>query len=185
MEHRTGRPRSSEQIVELVRNAPPPGVRSAGGESRLHRATTVETSMKFLLNSLTLASVLAAAVLVTAPRAQAQEQPGSPPVELSQGELESFADAAVEVQRLETELNTDLEAADSPGGRGTAAAGGGRRSHPRGSGERPDDRRVHGNRPGSRAGSGALRDDHRHDAPAGAVTNPGHRRPASRCEVPD
>jgi Domain of unknown function (DUF4168) len=71
--------------------------------------------MKFLPSPLTLASVLAAAVLVTAPRAQAQEQPGSPPVGLSQRELESFADAAVEVQRLETELNTDLEAADSPG----------------------------------------------------------------------
>ena len=34
--------------------------------------------------------------------------------ELSQGQLEAFADAAIEVQRLETELNADLQEADSP-----------------------------------------------------------------------
>lgn len=68
--------------------------------------------MMSLRSSLTLAGALAAAMLVTAP--QAQEQPAIPPAGLSQGQLESFADAAIEVQRLETELNADLQAADSP-----------------------------------------------------------------------
>ena len=70
--------------------------------------------MKFLPGPLTLASVLAAAMLVTASHARAQEQPATPATELSQGQLESFADAAIEVQRLENELDADLQGADSP-----------------------------------------------------------------------
>ncbi|MGH6920081.1 MAG: DUF4168 domain-containing protein [Geminicoccaceae bacterium] len=51
---------------------------------------------------------------VAVPKALTQEQPAVPPTELSQGQLEAFADAAIEVQRLETELNEDLQVADSP-----------------------------------------------------------------------
>ena len=70
--------------------------------------------MQFLRSSLALSSVLAALMLVAVPKALTQEQPATPPAGLSQGQLESFADAAIEVQRLETELNADLQAADGP-----------------------------------------------------------------------
>jgi hypothetical protein len=53
-------------------------------------------------------------MMFAAPGALTQEQPATPPAELAQGQLEAFADAAIEVQRLETELNADLQEADSP-----------------------------------------------------------------------
>jgi hypothetical protein len=70
--------------------------------------------MKFRPGLLTLAGLLAAAMLVAAPQTRAQEQPAAPATGLSQEQIESFADAANEVQRLETELNADLQAAASP-----------------------------------------------------------------------
>jgi hypothetical protein len=69
--------------------------------------------MQLLRSSLILSSVLGALMAVAVPKALTQEQPAVPP-ELSQGQLEAFADAAVEVQRLETELNADLQGTASP-----------------------------------------------------------------------
>jgi hypothetical protein len=74
----------------------------------------METSMQLLRTSLVLSSVLAALMVVAVPRALTQEQPAPRPADLSQGQLEAFADAAIEVQRLETELNAELQEAGSP-----------------------------------------------------------------------
>jgi Domain of unknown function (DUF4168) len=74
----------------------------------------METAMQLLRSSLILSSVLGALMAVAAPKALAQEQPAVPPAQLSQGQLEAFAHAAIEVQRLETELNTNLQGAGSP-----------------------------------------------------------------------
>jgi hypothetical protein len=70
--------------------------------------------MQFLRSCLMLSSVLGALMVLAVPKALPQEPPPVPPRELSQGQLEAFADAAIEVQRLETELNADLQEADSP-----------------------------------------------------------------------
>lgn len=70
--------------------------------------------MQFLRSCLILSSVLGALMVLAVPKALPQEPPPVPPRELSQGQLEAFADAAIEVQRLETELNADLQEADSP-----------------------------------------------------------------------
>ncbi|MGH6897278.1 MAG: DUF4168 domain-containing protein [Geminicoccaceae bacterium] len=70
--------------------------------------------MQLVRSSLVLSGVLAALMVLAVPTALTQEQPAAPPAELSQGQLEAFADAAVEVQRLQTELDTDLQGAASP-----------------------------------------------------------------------
>jgi hypothetical protein len=70
--------------------------------------------MQFLRSCLILSSALGALMVLAVPKALPQEPPPVPPRELSQGQLEAFADAAIEVQRLETELNADLQEADSP-----------------------------------------------------------------------
>jgi hypothetical protein len=65
---------------------------------------------RFLVHS----TLLAALMVVAVPEALAQAQPATPPAELSQARLEAFADAAIEVQQLETELNAELQGTDSP-----------------------------------------------------------------------
>jgi hypothetical protein len=74
----------------------------------------METSMQFLRSCLIFSSVLGALMVLAVPKALPQESPSVPPRGLSQGQLEAFADAAIEVQRLETELNADLQGAASP-----------------------------------------------------------------------
>jgi len=70
--------------------------------------------MQVLRRSLIHSSVLGALMVVAAPEALTQGQSPMAPTELSQGRLEAFSDAAIEVQRLETELNADLQEAGSP-----------------------------------------------------------------------
>jgi Domain of unknown function (DUF4168) len=65
---------------------------------------------RFLVHS----TLLAALMVVAVPEALAQAQPATPPAELSQERLEAFADAAIEVQQLETELKAELQGTDSP-----------------------------------------------------------------------
>jgi hypothetical protein len=74
----------------------------------------MEASMQFLRSCLIFSSVLGALMVLAVPKALPQEPPSVPPRGLSQGQLEAFADAAIEVQRLETELNADLQGAASP-----------------------------------------------------------------------
>ena len=66
---------------------------------------------------------IAAAMLVAAPHAMAQEQPQAQqpqqsqpmtPPDFSQQKIEAFADAATEVQRVQTELDGKAKAAQNP-----------------------------------------------------------------------
>ena len=65
--------------------------------------------------------IAAALLLVAAPPAMAQEQPqgqpqGQPmtPPDFSQQQIEAFVDAATEVQRVQTELDTKAQDAQNP-----------------------------------------------------------------------
>jgi hypothetical protein len=61
---------------------------------------------------------IAAALLLAAPQVMAQEQapqaqqPATP--DFSQEQIEAFVDAATEVQRVQTELDTEAQAAQNP-----------------------------------------------------------------------
>jgi hypothetical protein len=61
---------------------------------------------------------IAAAMLLAAPYAMAQEQPQQnqpmTPPEFSQQKIEAFADAATEVQRVQTDLDSKAKAAQNP-----------------------------------------------------------------------
>jgi hypothetical protein len=61
---------------------------------------------------------IAAAMLLTAPYAMAQEQPQQnqpmTPPDFSQQKIEAFADAATEVQRVQTDLDSKAKAAQNP-----------------------------------------------------------------------
>ena len=65
--------------------------------------------------------IAAALLLMAAPHAMAQEQPqgqpqGQPmtPPDFSQQQIEAFVDAATEVQRVQTELDTKAQEAQNP-----------------------------------------------------------------------
>jgi hypothetical protein len=65
--------------------------------------------------------IAAALLLVASPHAMAQEQPqgqpqGQPmtPPDFSQQQIEAFVDAATEVQRVQTELDTKAQEAENP-----------------------------------------------------------------------
>jgi prophage DNA circulation protein len=61
--------------------------------------------------------VAAALLLLASPPAMAQEQPqGQPmaPSDFSQQQIEAFVDAATEVQRVQTELDTKAQEAQNP-----------------------------------------------------------------------
>jgi hypothetical protein len=61
---------------------------------------------------------IAAAMLLAAPYAMAQEQPQQnqpmTPPDFSQQKIEAFADAATEVQRVQTDLDSKAKAAQNP-----------------------------------------------------------------------
>ena len=64
------------------------------------------------------ASAAGAAMLLAAGFANAQEQPQMPqqpamPSELSQGQIETFADAAIEVQRVQQDFDAQVQAAEN------------------------------------------------------------------------
>jgi hypothetical protein len=56
------------------------------------------------------ASSFAAALLLASPQAMAQGQPAAP-ADFSQQQIESFVDAAVEVQRVKTDLDAQTQGA--------------------------------------------------------------------------
>lgn len=56
--------------------------------------------------------IAAAMLLMASPLAMAQEQPATP--DFSQQQIESFVDAATEVQRVQTELDVKAQAAQDP-----------------------------------------------------------------------
>jgi hypothetical protein len=63
--------------------------------------------------ALILAGITAALLLLAAPQAIAQQQPMAPSA-FSQEQIEAFADAAIEVQRVQTELDAQTQAAQNP-----------------------------------------------------------------------
>jgi Domain of unknown function (DUF4168) len=62
--------------------------------------------------SLILGGIAAALLLLVTPQAFAQQQP--PPANFSQEKIEAFVDAAIEVQRVQTDLDTQAQQAQSP-----------------------------------------------------------------------
>jgi hypothetical protein len=63
--------------------------------------------------SLIFASLAAALLLLAAPQAMAQQQPMAPSA-FSQQQIEAFVDAAIEVQRVQTELDAQAQQAQNP-----------------------------------------------------------------------
>ena len=62
-------------------------------------------------------AVAAAMLLLASPPAMAQDQPQSQPMtppDFSQQQIEAFVDAATEVQRVQTELDTKAQDAQNP-----------------------------------------------------------------------
>ena len=70
--------------------------------------------MRVLRNALLSCTVVAALAAFAAPTAVAQEQPAPPSEALSEQQVTAFVDAALEVQRLRSELDSQLQAAESP-----------------------------------------------------------------------
>jgi hypothetical protein len=62
--------------------------------------------------SLILGGIAVALLLLATPQAFAQQQP--PPANFSQEKIEAFVDAAIEVQRVQTDLDTQAQQAQSP-----------------------------------------------------------------------
>ncbi len=63
--------------------------------------------------SLIFASLAAALLLLAAPQAMAQQQPMAPAA-FPQEKIEAFVDAAIEVQRVQTELDAQAQQAQDP-----------------------------------------------------------------------
>jgi hypothetical protein len=95
-----------------------PGAAPAPRCSPPSPTATEETSMQPTRNLL-IPAIAAAMVLLATPAAMAQEQPlqPQPPMtasDFSQQQLEAFVDAATEVQRVQGELDTKAQQAQSP-----------------------------------------------------------------------
>jgi hypothetical protein len=75
----------------------------------LRRDPQGETYMpRSIILSSIVASSFAAALLLASPQAMAQGQPAAP-ADFSQQQIESFVDAAVEVQRVKTDLDAQTQ----------------------------------------------------------------------------
>jgi hypothetical protein len=66
--------------------------------------------MRPISKPLALSATLAALLAFSAPAALGQEQPAMPPA-VSEDQIDAFADAAIEVQRVQTELEAQMQAA--------------------------------------------------------------------------
>jgi hypothetical protein len=73
-----------------------------------------EIPMRLLRNALVSSTVVAALMAFAAPVAVAQEQPALPSEALSEQQITAFVDAALEVQRVRSEFDSQVQAAESP-----------------------------------------------------------------------
>ena len=80
---------------------------------------THSSRTSYLLAGIAGAVMLASAGLAGDARAQQQPEPApeqrpAMPAQLSQGQIESFADAAIDVQRVQQDLDAQLQAVEDP-----------------------------------------------------------------------